>query len=278
MRNDIGGLLHKDMRNTPDGLVVPWSLREFPHLVVSTRHRVVTRDAERVVGAVGRLLACRGITGATRIRLTGPSCDHGPTLVQVNLRVGSTPARMQATVSAGDAQPALNRLDYQIATLSAPWRPRPWPDWTRRALAAPASAEITRRKSFALRSNTPMQAVAMMDAMDYDVHLFTDTETGEDAVVYRAGPLGLRLARQHRMRPPGPSSAGATERDVLTVNPRHTPTLTEAAAVDRLHKYGLPFLFFTDEAAGRGRLLYPRYDGDLGLISPSDDIGKGEIS
>jgi hypothetical protein len=32
-------------------------------------------------------------------------------------------------------------------------------------------------------------------------------------------------------------------------------------------------LFFTDSASGRGRLLYPRYDGDLGLITP---IGDGE--
>jgi hypothetical protein len=29
----------------------------------------------------------------------------------------------------------------------------------------------------------------------------------------------------------------------------------------------LPFLFFTDRASGRGRLLYRRYDGGLGLIS-----------
>ncbi len=41
-----------------------------------------------------------------------------------------------------------------------------------------------------------------MDAMDYDVHIFTDTTTGEEAVVYRAGPAGLRLARQHRERLP----------------------------------------------------------------------------
>jgi hypothetical protein len=41
-------------------------------------------------------------------------------------------------------------------------------------------------------------------AMDYDVHLFTDAATGEDAVVYRAGPSGLRLARSAAcIRPDG---------------------------------------------------------------------------
>ena len=31
---------------------------------------------------------------------------------------------------------------------------------------------------------------------------------------------------------------------------------------------GYPFVFFVDEDSGRGRLLYVRYDGHDGLISP----------
>jgi hypothetical protein len=31
-----------------------------------------------------------------------------------------------------------------------------------------------------------------MDAMDYDVHLFTDADSGEDAVVFRAQDSGHR--------------------------------------------------------------------------------------
>lgn len=112
-----------------------------------------------------------------------------------------------------------------------------------------------------------------MDAMDYDVHLFTDAETGEDAVVYRAGPSGLRLARQHHVFPPGWSRcrAPAGPPVPLIVNSRPTPVLTEAAAVDRAREHGLPFLFFTDQATGRGQLLYARYDGNLGLITPTGD-------
>ncbi|MGB8387368.1 sigma 54 modulation/S30EA ribosomal C-terminal domain-containing protein [Mycobacterium sp.] len=145
-------------------------------------------------------------------------------------------------------------------------------DRTRRALIAPAEAVITRRKPVVLQRATPLEAVAVMDAMDYDVHLFTDAETGEDAVVYRAGPSGLRLARQRRMYPPGwswsPPTGGPPVR--LIVNSLPTPTLTETVALDRLRQHGLRFLFFTDPGTDRGQLLYPRYDGYLGLITPID--------
>ncbi|GGK63305.1 hypothetical protein GCM10011591_39490 [Nocardia camponoti] len=102
-----------------------------------------------------------------------------------------------------------------------------------------------------------------MDAMDYDVYLFTDAPTGEDAIVYRAGPIGLRLARQHRMHPPDLSAHLP-----VTINPHATPSLYEKQAVHRLCHHGLPFLFFTDSDTGRGHLLYRRYDGDLTLIIP----------
>ena len=81
------------------------------------------------------------------------------------------------------------------------------------------------------------------------------------------------MARQLRILPPGWSwSPPAACLPVpLIVNSRPTPTLTEAPAVDRLCGHGLRFLFFTDPAAGRGQLLYPRYDGNLGLITPIGD-------
>jgi hypothetical protein len=58
----------------------------------------------------------------------------------------------------------------------------------------------------------------------------------------------------------------------LIVNPRPTPTLTEAAAVSRAREHRLRLLFFTDPDTGRGRLLYPRHDGNLGLLAPSQRV------
>jgi hypothetical protein len=94
--------------------------------------------------------------------------------VQVNLRVRDVPARVQAPVGGiDDLTSALARLDRQIVWAWARWRPRHWPDRPRPALTAPADAAITRRKPVVLRRATPLEAVAAMDAMDYDVQLLT---------------------------------------------------------------------------------------------------------
>jgi hypothetical protein len=42
----------------------------------------------------------------------------------------------------------------------------------------------------------------VLDAMDYMAHLSTDEETGDDAVVYSAGPARTRLMRQPTPGPP----------------------------------------------------------------------------
>jgi hypothetical protein len=246
------------------------SVREFPDVLVLSGGRVSASQAERVARAVGYVLARRDISGGARVRLKTGNCGDGPMLVQVNLQVRDIPARVHAvTAGIDDLLPALSRLDRQIVRVGAQWRPRPWPDVTRRMLTVPAEAVVTRRKSVVLQRATPLQAAAVMDAMDYDVHLFTDAETGEDAVVYRAGPSGLRLARQRHVFPPGWSWSPDSGPPVpLIVNSRPTPTLSEDTAVHRARAHGLRMLFFTDPASDRGRLLYPRHDGDLGLITP----------
>jgi Sigma 54 modulation/S30EA ribosomal protein C terminus len=254
------------------GALEPSTAQEFPDVAVFSAAGVSSAQADQIARAVGHVLEHRGITGGARVRLSATNCADGPMVVQVNLRVRDTAARVQ-TITAGidDLPSALVRLDRQIVRVWGRWRPRPWPDRTRRMLTAPADGVITRRKAVVLRSATPLEAVAVMDAMDYDVHLFTDAETGEDAVVHRAGPSGLRLARQRHMYPPGWSWSPRTSTPPvpLIVNCHPTPTLSEAAAVRRLREHSLRFLFFTDAATGRGQLLYPRYDGSLGLITPA---------
>ncbi|MBS4730683.1 sigma 54 modulation/S30EA ribosomal C-terminal domain-containing protein [Mycobacterium sp. SM1] len=258
--------------------VEPSAAQHFPNVTVFSADRISASEAEYVAHAVGRVLEHRGISGGARVRLSTANHADGPMLVQVNLHVRNTPARVQAlTGGPDDLSSVLVRLDRQIVRVWAPWRPRPWPDRTRRILTASAEALVSRRKAYVLQRGTPLEALAVMDAMDYDVHLFTDIESGEEAVVYRAGPSGLRLARQRRMYPPGWSwSPAACNPPVpLIVNSSPTPVLSETAAVERARE-GLRFLFFTDPETGRGRLLYPRYDGNLGLITPVDHADKGE--
>ncbi|QLL05835.1 sigma 54 modulation/S30EA ribosomal C-terminal domain-containing protein [Mycobacterium vicinigordonae] len=250
----------------------PEFVQESPGVTVFSGGSLSTVRAEQIARAIRCILDRRAIIWSARVRVKTGLCGRGPMVVQVNTRVGDLPARMVAVTSGvDDLVPALARLDRQLARLCAPWRPRPWPDETRRLMTVGPNAVVARRKSVVLQRMDPMDAVRVMDAMDYDVNLFTDAETGEDAVVYRAGPSGLRLARQQHVRPPGwvwsPGSSGPPV--PLIVNPRAAPVLSKDVAVHRAGEHGVRHLFYTDEATGRGQLLYPRYDGNLGLITPS---------
>lgn len=233
---------------------------------VQARGRVGDQERGCAQAMIAAVLAHHKITGGARVRLTGANCVNGPALVQVNLRVGGVRARVQ--VPGRDAARAIaasaTRLERQIRRLPTAWEPWPWPDPERRSLGVPGRGQVARVKTIRLHVGGPGQATAAMNAMDYDFHLFTDAETGEDTVVYRAGPTGVRLARQRSMRPPV-----MPLRLPLTVNARQIPTLGTARAADRLAEGWLPFVFFTDRDSGRGNVLYRRYDGDLALIRPA---------
>ncbi len=123
---------------------------------------------------------------------------------------------------------------------------------------------VMRHKSYALRRQSPQEAIADMELLDYDFHLFTEQDTGQDSVVYRS-ESGYRLAQADpkpgRLAPLDPS---------ITVSELPAPVLTLPQATTNLEELGRPFLFFVDEATGRGNVLYHRYDGHYGLITPTD--------
>jgi len=125
--------------------------------------------------------------------------------------------------------------------------------------------EIVRHKSFASPRESPDEAAFEMDSLGYDFHLFTDSSTGVDSVIYRAGPTGLRVAHATSRPEPGPSATP------LSISRVPAPALRPGQAAERLEALGLPFVFFVDPAAGRANILYHRYDGHYGLITPADD-------
>ncbi|NUU21525.1 MAG: sigma 54 modulation/S30EA ribosomal C-terminal domain-containing protein, partial [Streptomycetaceae bacterium] len=158
-------------------------------------------------------------------------------------RLGTPPGRPRGDAGHHDGRPTNRPVPF----------PRP-----------PHEREIVRHKSFALARETPDEAAFEMDAMDYDFHLFTDLGTGQDSVIYRAGPTGLRLA-QVQPRPDliGPLAVR------LTVSPTPAPRLRPSFARRRLDASCDPFVFFTHAVTGRGNVLYRRYDGHYGLITPA---------
>ncbi|WP_431965827.1 sigma 54 modulation/S30EA ribosomal C-terminal domain-containing protein [Nocardia sp. bgisy134] len=136
--------------------------------------------------------------------------------------------------------------------------------------AAGTARPVVRREHRVLLVGSVAEAAAELVARGREALLFTDIETGMDAVLYRGGPYGVRLARQHRRGLPGDSEAPA-----LTVDARPTPYLEESEAVERLCRFGLSFVFFNDPGDGRGRLLYRGHDGDLIVVAPrSTETGR----
>jgi len=132
--------------------------------------------------------------------------------------------------------------------------------------ARPAEqCRVIRRKSFSMDISTVDDAIAEMEYLDYDFHLFTEKGTGATSVVYRGGPSGYRLA----LLAPALIGELSPFDGPVVISPQPAPCLTERAAMDRLNILGMPFLFFIDAAEGRACVLYRRYDGHYGLITPA---------
>ncbi|MER6362319.1 sigma 54 modulation/S30EA ribosomal C-terminal domain-containing protein [Kitasatospora sp. NPDC001527] len=240
-----------------------------------------------VVGGADALVESLRVRVATLGAAASPGgADRAGVLTQVNAEVDGRRIRVQE--AAADLGEALDRLTeglrVRMAAVTSGWTPRPWPRRIRtRALlttVAPGTPDgppaavaraglpdpagpprIVRRKRAQLVWCSPDAAARTMDAMDYDIHLFTDPATETDAVVYRVGPTGYRLARTVAAGPPTRPAVP------LTLSPCGAPELTEDQAAARLAAAELPYLFFAQPGSGRGRVLYRRFDGGLGLIA-----------
>jgi Sigma 54 modulation/S30EA ribosomal protein C terminus/Sigma 54 modulation protein / S30EA ribosomal protein len=135
----------------------------------------------------------------------------------------------------------------------------------------PEERAIIRRTSYGLARQTPGEAAADLELLGYDFHLFIDEATGQDSVIYRAdGGYRTAQARQVAGRP-GPVGAS------ITVSGRPVPGLAPAVAAGRLEALGQPFVFFVNSETGRGSLIYHRYDGHYGLITPAGVESPPEI-
>ncbi|UGT67778.1 hypothetical protein LTT66_32060 [Nocardia gipuzkoensis] len=238
---------------------------------METRGKALDCETARLSRVLARVLRRHHITTTARVRLSVPGADE-LALVQANVRFLDALARVQISGPRGFvASFAGERLDRQLARLAGRGEPRCWPDPARPPLGRVSHERpIVRRKVCDPIVTNPAEAARIMDAMDYDAHLFVDDRTGEDAIVFWAGPSGVRLARQHQMLPRVPTSAAT-----FTVHPRPAPHLTDQEAAARLCRYGLPFLFYTDPRGRRGRLVYRRYDGDLAVVIPAGSESRG---
>jgi hypothetical protein len=226
------------------------------------------RDAA-VVRAIRTVARFSGAADAIRVRLAE---SGGHAVAQVNARAAGQPIRVQVTAASLDqaVDELADRLARRILEAADRWSPRKWPghDGPDLRIAPPGSAATglvrpARVKHVRLAVCSPETAVSVMDLMDYPVHLFVDAGTGLDAIVYRAGPTGYRLARLRPAPPPTPNPIP------LAVDPRPAVPLPLEGAIARLDETGLGHLFFADSRTRRGQLLYRRYDTGYTLVGDS---------
>jgi ribosome-associated translation inhibitor RaiA len=232
------------------------------------------------VGQVLRLAAEPVLAARVMLAVAADRAVARPALAQITVDVNGRIVRAQAaeqTMRAAIEQMAA-RLRVRLGRAARNWAAvrgtlpvREPGEWRHQSTPAHRPAyfprpsgerDVVGHASYAGGRETPEEAAAELDLLDYDFHLFTERSTGQDSVIYRT-TNGYRLAMAHpnldRLGPvPGP----------MTVSKLPAPRLTVEEAAERLEAMGQPFVFFADIRTGRGTLIYHRYDGHYGVIRP----------
>jgi ribosome-associated translation inhibitor RaiA len=234
------------------------------------------------IGGLGRFTHEPVLNARVRLSRHSDPAVARPVVAQANLDVNGRPVRAQ--VEGETAREAVDRLEARLRRrlerVAENWEakrgrspevgPHEWrhqSEPTHRPSYFPRPPEqrrIIRRKSFTLGTHTVDEAAQEMELLDYDFHLFTEKGTNQASLLYRTEPTGYRLAQVK----PSPAELAPYELP-LTISPQPAPRLTVERAKERLSLLGLPFLFFVDVDQGRAGVLYHRYDGHYGLISPA---------
>ncbi|HKP88419.1 MAG TPA: sigma 54 modulation/S30EA ribosomal C-terminal domain-containing protein [Thermoleophilaceae bacterium] len=200
--------------------------------------------ADADVRVNGRVLAAHA---------TGPSAVEAADRVAARLR--RQLRRVVGTEVAQRNEPANIRTALESLLAEGSHRPEA-------GLKPPEAREIVHRIAYPDEPSSTLAAVADLIDHDHEFLIFRHARTGEDAVVYRRadGEIGL-------LHPPG--SELADENDLVIPEPsRYTEPISLARAREEMDVLNHRFLYFIDEADGRGRVIYLRHDGDYGLVEP----------
>ena len=237
---------------------------------------------ERLLDGVGS-----GSTAA-RIKLTAEEVATGKprARAQLSVETRSGPIRTHATADSMDeavdiaADRLRSKFEHQhdrnhqtpatATTDAGHWRhgtpvaPRP-PFFDR----PPAEREIVRHKSFVPDEITVEEAIVDLESLDYEFLLFAESDSGLDCVIAvdedRVGEFTLQVLGSGRDRGDAIVVADGVHR-----SPEVAVRLSPSAAMTHLNESGRHYLFFENAGTGRGNVLYHRYDGHYGLITPAD--------
>jgi len=254
------------------------------HVDVTTHGQLPGIDAyvQEKIGGLSRLGHQPVLHARVRLSRHDDPAVSRPVIAQANLDVSGRLVRAQ--VHGETAREAVDRLEarlrHRLEHVAVRWDtkrgngsqadPHEWrhqSEPTHRPSYFPRPAEqrrIIRRKSYTLGLRTVDEAAQEMELLDYDFHLFTEKGTRQASVLYRTEAGGDRLAQVKPM----PEELAPYQLP-LTISSQPAARLTLERAKERLSLLGLSFLFFVDVDQGRAAVLYHRYDGHYGLISPA---------
>lgn len=212
-----------------------------------------------------------------------PSLER-PALAECTLDVNGQPVR--AHVAGHDMLEAIDLLDDRLrrrierhkqrldrdhhrpATTAQPgeWRhgdlPTQRPEYLDRPLD---EREVVRHKTFALEPMSIDEAAFDLDMLGHDFYLFTDLATGADSVIHHVEDDGHLELMQARDEVEIPVDVAAPVRP----STQAPAQLTLAEAQERLDVGAERFVFFVNPETKRGNVVYRRYDGHYGLITPA---------
>ena len=130
--------------------------------------------------------------------------------------------------------------------------------------ARPVNAKWSRHKTPAPVELTIDEAAWDMHMLDYDFFIFRELGSGRDTLLWLA-PAGLCLQQVGRVA--DELDLGVTD---AKVDSTAAARLSVREAIERLEAIGEQFVFFENATTGRGNVLYHRYDGHYGVITPRD--------
>ncbi len=248
---------------------------------ISIRGSVPSRARENLARA---LTHAAGVAPQPVLRITASLDRHEdpalarPFVAKATLDVNGRPVR--AHVAAASVSEAIRLLEDRlqrnlralaerdVADRREGRAPEPG-EWQHGDIAPPRPStfprpaderRLVRRKTYASAPMTPESAAAEMLLLDHDFHVFVDEASGEDALVHSRPDGVLALRRQD-------GSGSYVAPFVIDAEP--VPTIDVEGAIEQLNLNDDPFVFFMDVSSGRGAVLYRRYDGHYGLVSPN---------
>ncbi|WP_245713959.1 ribosome hibernation promotion factor [Nocardia vaccinii] len=254
-------------------------------LQVSIGHHIPAGAADYAREKIGHALTFASepvLSARVRMSRRGDPAAAKPMIAQANVNMNGRGIRVQ--VAADTAPEAIDLLEARLKERferfvrhwegirgrvpelgSRQWRHDAPPRTPLSYFPRPrAEREVVRHKSYALIDETCEEAAFDMEMMDYDFYLFTESGSGVDSVLYRSDD-GYRLAQVE------PSPEAVVSGSVpITVSPAAAPVTTTDGAIERLELTGWPFVFFNDPDRHRGCVLYHRYDGHYGLLTPAE--------